>query len=67
MRRQPHKRRRKKRPQSARLPRFEEDLDRVASRWNRDASPPVLYHYTRWAGFEGIVSSQRFWDSIMPA
>jgi hypothetical protein len=23
--------------------------------------PPFLYHYTTWAGFEGIARSQRFW------
>lgn len=43
-------------------PQFDRDLDRIVIAWFSRLSPPsVLYHYTDWNGFSGIVTSQRFW------
>jgi hypothetical protein len=39
---------------------FEKALDGVASLAFRASPPPVLYHYTNWAGLEGILTSRRF-------
>lgn len=35
-------------------------FDRIADAPHA-GSPPVLYHYTSWAGAQGILKSQRFW------
>jgi hypothetical protein len=39
---------------------FDSDFDEWAKS-RVEAPPPVLYHYTKWEGFEGIVRSQRVW------
>jgi hypothetical protein len=42
--------------------RFEVVLGEIRDSWESGVPrPEVLYHYTTWEGFEGIVSTRRFW------
>jgi DUF2971 family protein len=40
---------------------FDRTLDGIVERWQQVSPPDVLYHYTSWSGFEGIVGRQRLW------
>lgn len=60
----PRSRRNTGRPQRPATPRalaqFQSDLDRIVTAGLPSRMPDVLYHYTTWGGFRGIVSSQQF-------
>ena len=65
------KRRRKRRRDRGRLPNrhalwpdplgLDALFDLTVAAAFRSLPPPVLYQYTTWGGFEGILQSQRFW------
>jgi len=40
---------------------FDSRLDQLVVEPFRDALPGVLYHYTTWAGAEGILTTKQFW------
>jgi len=42
------------------IDRYDADLDRIVQESFRVEPPDVLYHYTTWAGAEGILSSRQF-------
>ena len=44
-----------------RFGRFEETLDRIIREAQAASPPRILYHYTKTAGFSGIISSGKFW------